>query len=609
MDSEEEIYESDYEYEYGEEDDDTGGESDGFCEDEPGCKVEESFRVLSEEDLRLRQEEDITEICNVLSVSRDEASILLRNYNWSVTNVHEAWFADEEKVRKSVGLFEKPFCKFPDGRRLICRICFDEFKRCVMYSASCGHPFCETCWKSYIHVSISDGAGCLVLHCPSPKCVAAVTQEMIDTLGNVKDKEKYSRYLLRSYVDASKKTKWCPAPGCDYAVQFSLGSDYYDVSCKCEHPFCWNCSEDAHRPVDCDTVAKWVMKNVAESENTTWMLANTKPCPKCRRSIEKNKGCMHMTCSAPCKYEFCWLCLGDYKQHSGQTGGFFACNKYEAAKKEGKFDASERVRELAKLALDKYTHYYERWAGNLKSRRKAVSDLKQLQEEDIKKLSNVQCISELQLKFLTDAWLQIIECRRVLEWTYAYGYYLPDDEPAKKDLFEFLQGEAEYWLEQLHHCAENEMRTFLLADGVSEGFEKFRIKLVELTNSAKNFFGNLVSGLENGLTDVNSEICAKNAAILAMDLWREKDLGIASLFELVVESDDDDPMESGDEDEEDEGAEDGEVVNETVEDGGGGVEVAEETGGRDERADVGGGVDEAAERTVDLDTRENPVLQ
>lgn len=49
--------------------------------------------------------------------------------------------------------------------------------------------------------------------------------------------------------------------------------------------------------VVCDTVRKWITKNSAESENLNWILANTKPCPKCCRPIEKNQGCMHMTCS------------------------------------------------------------------------------------------------------------------------------------------------------------------------------------------------------------------------------------------------------------------------------------------------------------------------
>ena len=78
--------------------------------------------------------------------------------------------------------------------------------------------------------------------------------------------------------------------------------------------------------VDCTTVKKWVIKNSAESENLNWILANTKPCPKCKRPIEKNQGCMHMTCSQ-CRLEFCWLCLGSWAEHGERTGGFYACNR------------------------------------------------------------------------------------------------------------------------------------------------------------------------------------------------------------------------------------------------------------------------------------------
>ena len=31
------------------------------------------------------------------------------------------------------------------------------------------------------------------------------------------------------------------------------------------------CTEEAHRPVDCGTVAKWILKNSAESENMNWL--------------------------------------------------------------------------------------------------------------------------------------------------------------------------------------------------------------------------------------------------------------------------------------------------------------------------------------------------
>jgi ariadne-1 len=66
--------------------------------------------------------------------------------------------------------------------------------------------------------------------------------------------------------------KWCPAPGCEHAIDFAGGTESYDVSCLCSHSFCWNCTEEAHRPVDCDTVGKWILKNSAESENMNWYM-------------------------------------------------------------------------------------------------------------------------------------------------------------------------------------------------------------------------------------------------------------------------------------------------------------------------------------------------
>ncbi|XP_074563926.1 putative E3 ubiquitin-protein ligase ARI7 [Curcuma longa] len=337
-------------------------ESDG-SEDIAYHRQQQNYTILSEADIRLRQEEDISRVSTVLSIPRSDACILLRHYHWSVSRVNDEWFADEQHVRKIVGLLEKQV-EMQNHRELTCGICFENYTQDMMASAACGHPFCGTCWRGYIGTSISDGPGCLMLRCPDPLCGAAVGQDMIYQLASHEDKEKHSRYLLRSYIEDNRKTKWCPAPGCEFAVEYVIGSGTYDVCCNCSYGFCWNCTEEAHRPVDCDTVAKWILKNSAESENMNWILANSKPCPKCKRPIEKNQGCMHITCTPPCKFEFCWLCLGAWSEHGERTGGFYACNRYEAAKQEGAYDESERRREMAKNSLERYTHYYERWATN-----------------------------------------------------------------------------------------------------------------------------------------------------------------------------------------------------------------------------------------------------
>ncbi|CAI9268639.1 unnamed protein product [Lactuca saligna] len=504
-------YEEDYysgDAMYSDDDDDAGYEFlDNASDDSDDVSVsrqQKNYTILKEDDIRQRQEDDITRISSVLSISRDSACMLLRRFNWNVSNVHEAWFANEDAVRKAVGMLDNININPPKAGELPCGICFESYTLDSVSTAACGHPFCNTCWAAYISTSINDGPGCLTLRCPIPSCGAAVGVDMVNMLTSDEDKKKYRRYLLRSYIEDNRKTKWCPAPGCDCAIEFDLGSGSYDVTCYCSYSFCWNCTEEAHRPVDCETVSKWIMKNSAESENMNWILANSKPCPKCKRPIEKNQGCMHMTCNPPCKYEFCWLCLGQWSDHGERTGGFYACNRYESAKQEGAYDESERRREMAKNSLERYTHYYERWATNQSSRQKALADLLQMQTVHLAKLSERQCQPETQLKFILEAWLQIVECRRVLKWTYAYGYYLPEQEVAKRQFFEYLQGEAEAGLERLHQCAEKELHTYIDGNASQEEFNNFRTKLAGLTTVTRNYFENLVRALENGLSDVDS---------------------------------------------------------------------------------------------------------
>ncbi|CAM6106301.1 unnamed protein product [Calypogeia fissa] len=482
-----------------------------------------NYTILSEKDIRQRQEEAVSTITNFLSVSRTEAGILLRFFNWSVSKVTDEWCADEERVRESVGLVQRP--QQAEERRnlpkeMTCGICFESHSLERMKAApACGHFFCDSCWTQYIRTAINDGPGCLTLHCADPSCGAAIGEDMVFLLVPPEDGAKYTRYLLRTFVENNRTAKWCPAPGCEYAVEYVPGAGSYDIVCKCSHNFCWNCLEEAHRPVDCETVAKWILKNSAESENMNWILANSKPCPKCKRPIEKNQGCMHITCTPPCKFEFCWLCLGAWINHGERTGGFYACNRYETAKQEGVYDEAERRREMAKNSLERYTHYYERWATNESSRAKALSDLQQMQAVQIEKLSDKQCQPVSQLKFVNEAWLQIVECRRVLKWTYAYGYYLPDNDHLKRQFFEYVQGEAEAHLERLHQCAEKDLQVFLDGD-TQNNFNEFRTKLAGLTSVTRTYFENLVRALENGLADVDiSKRSSNKGSNSSKGLW------------------------------------------------------------------------------------------
>ncbi|CAN0872837.1 Probable E3 ubiquitin-protein ligase ARI7 [Linum grandiflorum] len=447
---------------------------------------------MNEPDIRRLMEDDINKISGLLCLSTSDASLILREFGWNVGMVEESWFANEIEVRRRVGLPTTTAMEqvSPQSvRYCTCSICFELKPLRSFASAACGHRFCSVCWRQYVKKSIDDGPMCLKLRCPEPSCGVAAGDDLISRIANPKGLKKYINFAFRSYVEDNRGRKWCPAPDCECAVEFdqiqSNGSNY-DVSCLCSHSFCWNCCEDRHRPVDCETVKKWTMKNASESDNETWKKANTKPCPKCNRAIEKNAGCMHMTCASPCRHQFCWVCLSPWLNHG-------SCNGYNE-----KNDVYTSIRK----ELKRYQHYYERWAANEKSRKIAMRDLEHVRENVVSAISNIHHQDYSQLMFLTEAWEQIVECRRVLKWTYAYGYYLPTKETAKKHFFEHLQGQAESCLDKLHGCAEKEMKRFVIKGSCIHKYVAFRMNLKELTKLSKTYFENLVGALEKGLSDV-----------------------------------------------------------------------------------------------------------
>ncbi|XP_050363657.1 probable E3 ubiquitin-protein ligase ARI8 [Argentina anserina] len=483
---------------------------------------QENYLVLNEEEIAKLQDTYITEVSTVLSISKSDACLLLPYFHWRVEDIKDEWFADEDKVREKAGLLAEPVVEHDAwaNLRIPCGICFEEYNdHSFILSASCGHPFCRDCWAGYISTTISDGGpACLRLRCPEPSCSAAVGPDLIQKvlLNSNRGAEhgKYKTYLLRSYVEDHRKIKWCPAPECNCAIQFDAlgGTVSYDVSCLCLHSYCWSCTEENHRPVDCETVRKWILKNKEDSENAHWMINNSKPCPKCKRPIEKNQGCNHMRCRPPCGYQFCWLCLGPNFNYKGCN-----CNSFKGGSvgniPETSTSRDERAKKKANMFLERYFHYLERWDNNGKSKKKAQEDFDKVKTDHIKQLGAIHGnTKEHEYDFIIEAWQQIIECRQVLRWTYAYGYYMPEDAHSMRHLFEFLQGHAEFSLERLHNCAESELQQFLVSTSSSSSsssfaatdeFKKFKTKLVGLTKVTRTYFEKLITALEQGLPETS----------------------------------------------------------------------------------------------------------
>lgn len=449
------------------------------------------YATMSRSDVTERQHKSVSDASNLLDVSMQEAFLLLRENAWDLDRLQEAWFDNERKVREKCGLGSRGTGASSSSSLPLapntCPICMSAVDSLVMLD--CAHGFCPDCWRQYLHTQVDDGKAAIQACCPQHKCGRRVPVDFFKKYCDEDRQKKYEEWYIRSYVDDNPNVKWCPNPaGCSYACEYQ-GVDPIEIRCNCDFRFCWACGEEAHRPANCKTVAQWNVKNSAESENIGWIRANTKRCPKCHRAIEKNQGCNHMACSKAggCGHEFCWLCLGDWSTHGTATGGYYQCNIYDKQAKEGKHDDEEHSRLKAKHALDKYMFYFERFMDHDRGMKLTVREEQDV-EKRVQELHDKHGFEIIELQFLYDALKQVRACRRVLKWTYVYGYYLEEAGP-EKNLFEYLQRNLEEKTDNLHELLEKDFNLITLdgQDASSGGSESPHAKFMDFRSHVTNF--------------------------------------------------------------------------------------------------------------------------
>jgi ariadne-1 len=410
-------------------------------------------------------------VVDVLDIPPSAASILMREHKWAKERLFQAFFDNPDKVQEKCGV--KARCSGSSSiggadkvaktsgknratrsssKRKHCEICMDDdgFESDEMICMPCGHEFCELCWYGFISNALEKGPLCVRESCPQAGCNELVTEEEVkqaapDLL------PKFESYQLRSFVETYGMTRWCPGAGCEQvAVARGATADGGGIAhCeKCTTSFCLKCGEEPHAPVTCRDLTLWQDKCRNESETANWILANTKPCPKCHRRIEKNQGCNHMTCSG-CKFEFCWICMGDWTQHGANTGGYYKCNKYDPNSADDN-DQSDAAR--ARRELDRYLHYYKRYHGHSEAQEFAKKSLKETEARMVALQEQNVDSTWTDVEFLKTANEQLVQCRQVLKYTYAFAFYLQDNE--KRQRFEFHQEMLEKFTENLTELSE-----------------------------------------------------------------------------------------------------------------------------------------------------------
>eukprot|EP00478_Filoreta_tenera_P000195 GABV01000195.1.p1 GENE.GABV01000195.1~~GABV01000195.1.p1 ORF type:complete len:408 (+),score=147.75 GABV01000195.1:422-1645(+) len=398
----------------------------------------------------------------------------------------EKYFDHTEQLRIDAGIDPETTVTPVTEGEIECPQCMDDVDASETFCLKCGHQSCKGCWKDYL-VSRAAQADAVDTRCNFYQCKLKVPASVFKMFLDPPDFDKYRKFSLRSYVERSRNLRWCPAPNCQFCCEYSDGGAR-EILCKCGFFFCFKCGEESHRPATCDDAASWRIKSNSEAENVTWIIANTKACPKCNIQIEKNQGCNHMTCRH-CRHEFCWLCKGDWKEHGSATGGYYKCNRYEENKTKGQVSDEEKSQEDAKTELQRYMHYYSRFDNHDKAIKFAKKTLTAA-EDRAKKLQDLKGVGFNDVQFVNKAVETIIECRRLLKWTYVVGYYL---KPGKeKNLFEMLQEDLEKHTEHLHELSEKPLEELME--------NAMRTDIINYTRVTERFRENLMVGIETGLT-------------------------------------------------------------------------------------------------------------
>jgi ariadne-1 len=329
---------------------------------------------------------------------------------------------------------------------------------------------------------------CVRETCPQTDCKEALTEEEVAALAPDL-LPKFVEYQLRSFVEMNGLTRWCPGPGCTKVAMASSstfassGFAACVAECKCGTLFCLRCGEEPHAPCSCAELGRWQDKCRNESETANWILANTKCCPKCNTRIEKNQGCNHMSCQQ-CKWEFCWICMGSWAEHGANTGGYYKCNRYDPLKT----DTDQSAEARAKRELDRYLHYYKRYDAHNQAQKFAEKQLKETEAKMVLLQESSDNSLWADVEFLKNASEQLIECRRVLKYTYTFAYYMTDGSK-KKERFEHHQEMLEKFTESLSEQTELPIS------------EMNRTDVINQTRVVDKFMKNILSYVEDGMEE------------------------------------------------------------------------------------------------------------
>ena len=184
----------------------------------------------------------------------------------------------------------------------------------------CRLNVCQACFIRWASGQIkSDNTGFTVLSC---RCGNEIDYNVIKSIFPEDDFAKYDNALTRFALEREKNIIYCPGKDCpNIFIKPKLKKNKRQcrkTTCdNCETSFCCMCGDlytEDHAKMKCGPYKKWKHENDKETIALDKFIKSEqskgyiKPCPKCKRNVEKKGGCSDMKCTN-CDTRFCWICL------------------------------------------------------------------------------------------------------------------------------------------------------------------------------------------------------------------------------------------------------------------------------------------------------------
>lgn len=385
------------------------------------------YECLTTQDIFERMLKRVHHLQPIFSIPAEDILLLMQRYDWNEERLLEDWTGKMDQLLIEAGLSTQNIDKDNVNHKNVrgikykedfnCIICCDE-KLTETFSLECGHEYCLDCYRHYIEDRLNHGN---IITCMD--CALALKNEDIDEIMGCASSAKLMDSSIKSFIQKHNSNyKWCPYADCKCIIHLEDTTSLQEytrlhcsrfVTCKLSHSFCFGCGFEIHAPADCNVTNAWVKKARKESENLNWVLSHTKECPKCSVNIEKNGGCNHMSCSS-CKYEFCWICGGDWAPHGSN---YFQCTMYK-----NEDDKNKAASEDTKKTLKRYAFYYRVFNEHEVSA-KLDWKLGQTVGHKVKTLQEKMGVSWIEGQFLAESLKTLNEGRTALKWSFAVAFY------------------------------------------------------------------------------------------------------------------------------------------------------------------------------------------